>query len=66
MTKFKPQYSVHRSLGKTSVTVDGDTIAVIKITCGSNRNWFCHFRTGRQSKLYPTQRDCINNIVYGV
>lgn len=68
MSKFIPQYKVtfNRMTGKRAVVVGNDVINIIAIKAGTSRNFYCHFKTGKQSRLYPTLRDCIINIVYGV
>lgn len=68
MNKFKPDYSVafNRDTGSRAVIVGKDVVYVHTVQAGTKRNFYCHYKTGRQSALYPTLRDCIINIVYGV
>lgn len=68
MKRFVPNYRVtfNRVTGKRAVVVDNSVVNIVAVPAGTSRNFYCHFKTGAQSRLYPTLRDCIINIVYGV
>lgn len=69
MAIYQPDYKVHfnRATGsRCVVTGKGNPVYISKCTNGGKREFYVHYKTGRQSQLFPTLRDCINNIVYGV
>lgn len=64
---FKPQYRVHRNVfGFDWAVVINDNIVPVFVSEQGSRKLYFHQATGRQSALYPTLRDCVVNIVYGV
>lgn len=66
-TKFTPSYKVNfnRNTGDRSVTTGKNVYFIHKVQAGTARAWYCHYVTGTQSRLFPTLRDCIIDIVYG-
>lgn len=69
MAIYQPGYKVHynRETGSRCVVIGtGKVVYIYKCTNGGKREYYTHSKTGRQSQLFPTLRDCINNIVYGV